>query len=48
MTYTDSSGRPEIVADSEFRLGFASWRIDSVPAAADVARPDETAGAGSS
>jgi hypothetical protein len=46
MTYTASSGRPEIIAAPGFKLGPAAYRIDDAPAAADSGRPDEPTGAG--
>jgi hypothetical protein len=45
MTYTDSSGRPEIIADPELKLGPAAYEISTVPEAADTNRSDEAAGA---
>lgn len=45
MTYIDSSGRPEIIADPQLKLGLAAYRIDAAPEAGGGARPDETADA---
>jgi hypothetical protein len=37
MTYTDLSGRPEIIADPAFKSGPATYRVDTT--AADVTTP---------
>jgi hypothetical protein len=43
MTYTDSSGRPEIIADPALKRGPAAYRIDATPADGDT--PDGAASA---
>jgi hypothetical protein len=39
MPYTDTHGRPEIIADPGLKRGPAAYRIDTAPAAA-TARAD--------
>ena len=40
MPYTDTHGRPEIIADPGLKHGLAAYRIDTPPAAASPADGD--------
>ena len=45
MTYTDSHGRREIIADPGLKSGSAAYRVEPAPAVADEAQRDEATGA---
>ena len=44
MAYTDTHGRPEIIADPGLKHGTAAYRIDTVPAAATATATASAAG----